>query len=271
MPEFPEVYTIIQDLKKYLTGATITDVQTIAGYSIKGEVENPQKALEGLEILNVVQAGKQIVFELKSVDLVFHLAMTGKLLIRSIGFKADPHTRIVFTLLKNGKTLELRFIDVRMFGKAQLQDKNATKKLINSLGPSPLDENLSDKYFYTILRSKKTTIKNVLLDQNKLAGLGNVYATDALWIAKIHPTRLTQSITMEDATNLLAACREILAEGIKNRGLTISDYVDALGKPGNQQNFFRVYRQETCKRCSSNIQTITMNTRTTYFCPTCQI
>jgi formamidopyrimidine-DNA glycosylase len=157
-----------------------------------------------------------------------------------------------------------------MFGKVQLISKAATHKLSTKVGPNPLDTSLSAKYFHTILKSKKSNIKNVLMDQEKISGLGNVYATDALWIAQIHPTRTTSSITQEESQKLLEACREILNEGIKNRGLTISDYVDAFGKPGFQQNFFRIYQRQMCKRCNLPSQTITLNTRTTYFCPNCQ-
>jgi formamidopyrimidine-DNA glycosylase len=270
MPEYPEVFTIVKDLNKYLTHSVITQVQTIAGYKIKTEFENPHQLILLQKIQQVRQIGKHIIFALENYDLAFHLAMTGRLLIRTPDFPADSHLRLVLTLEKNTKELELRFTDVRMFGKVQLASKNTTQKLLNKLGPNVLDESLSAQYFHAILKSKKTNIKNVLLDQERVSGLGNVYATDALWIAKIHPTRQTQSITPEEAQNLLNACREILKEGIKNRGLTISDYVDAFGKPGKQQNYFRIYKRNVCTRCNTESQVMVINTRTTYFCPHCQ-
>ncbi len=271
MPEYPEVYTIVTDLQKYLAGSTIKKVETIAGYKIQSEFENPAELITGQKIVKILQIGKNIIFELEQHDLAFHLAMTGKLLIRSPSFKPDPHLRIAFSLEKKEKQIELRFTDVRMFGKAQLNSKSTTQKLVKRLGPNVLDEKLSPQYFHTILKSKKTNVKNVLLDQERISGLGNVYATDALWIAQIHPARPSQSITQEEAQTLLNACREILLEGIKNRGLTISDYVDAFGKPGFQQNFFRIYQRDTCQRCNLPSKTITINTRTTYFCPNCQV
>lgn len=270
MPEFPEVYTIVKDLNKYLSNSTISKIESISGYTIKSEYTNPHELIIDQKIKKVSQIAKNIVFELTDYDIIFHLAMTGKLLIRSPNFKQDSHLRLTFLLKKNNKIIELRFTDVRMFGKVQLVSKSTTQKLITKVGPNPLDTNLSAKYFYTIIKSKKTNIKNVLLDQEKISGLGNVYATDALWIAQIHPTRTTSSITQEEAQKLLDACREILNEGIKNRGLTISDYVDAFGKPGNQQNYFRIYQRQKCQRCNLPSKTITINTRTTYFCPNCQ-
>lgn len=272
MPEFPEVYTIVTDLQKHLTNLTITKVEEIAGYKIKLDegIIDLEHLIVGKHIKEIAQHGKNIFFELDTVFIVFHLAMTGKLLIRKPEYTGDRHVRAVFTLTKKDVDVELRFCDVRMFGKVQILTKSTSKKMVNKLGPNPLSPNLSVENFYSIIKSKKTNIKNLLLDQEKIAGLGNVYASDALWIAKIHPLRQTASITKDEARVLLAACREILTEGIANRGLTISDYVDAFGKPGNQQNYFRIYRQEKCTHCGGNVTNIVVNTRTTYLCSTCQ-
>lgn len=272
MPEFPEVYTIVADLKKHLEGLLITNIATIDNYKIKCDagLEDLEHSLQGKTINTIQQHGKYIFIDLGDTTIVIHLAMTGKLLIRSPGFRHDNHIRAVFTLSKNATKVELRFIDVRMFGKVMVLTKSNAQKIINKLGPNPLSESLSLDNFHAIIRSKKTNIKNVLMDQEKIAGMGNVYVTDALWLAKIHPLRPTNTITKDEASRLLEACRTMLKEGIKNRGLTISDYMDAFGKPGMQQNHFKIYRQEKCSMCNTKTTVITINTRTSYFCTICQ-
>lgn len=272
MPEFPEVYTIVTDLKKHLEGLIISDVILCDNYKFKCDegLEDLEYALHSKKINYIHQQGKYVFIELDNATVVVHLAMTGKLLIRSPGFRHDKHTRAIFVLTKKRIKLELRFIDVRMFGKVLVLTKGEAQKIISKLGPNPLSEALSPENFHAIVKSKKTNIKNVLMDQEKISGMGNVYVTDALWIAKLHPLRATSTLTEEETSTLLAACREILAEGIKNRGLTISDYADAFGKPGFQQNHFRIYRHENCTVCGAKTSVTTINARTTYFCSTCQ-
>ena len=271
MPEFPEVYTIVSDLKKHLENSHITKIEVSPYYKIKSESDEfILEHITGAEIKSITQQGKYILFDLDKFTLVIHLGMTGKLLIRSPGFNGDKHVRVLFSLVKNNIELELRFIDIRMFGKVMLLTRTGATKLVNKLGPNLLSNALSYENFYAIIKSKKTNIKNVLMDQEKISGMGNVYVTDALWIAKIHPLRPTSSINKEDASKLLDACREILQEGIKNRGLTISDYVDAFGKPGYQQNYFRIYRREKCQSCKGLVSILTINARSTYFCNNCQ-
>lgn len=272
MPEFPEVYTIVADLKKHLEGLIVSDVVLHDDYKIKCDegFEDLEHTLHNKKINSIHQEGKYILIELDTVTVVIHLAMTGRLLIRSPMFKHDKHVRATFVLTKKDTSLELRFIDVRMFGKIHVLTKSNAQKLINKLGPNPLSETLSPENFHAIIKSKKTNIKNVLMDQEKISGMGNVYVTDALWIAKLHPLRTASTLTKEETNTLLAACREILSEGIKNRGLTISDYVDAFGKPGFQQNYFRIYRHENCTVCGTKTSVTTINARTTYFCSTCQ-
>jgi formamidopyrimidine-DNA glycosylase len=272
MPEFPEVYTIVTDLKKHLEGLTISEVKLFDNYKVKYDegLNDLEYVVHNKKINSINQYGKYIFMELDNVTVVIHLGMTGKLIIRSPVFNHDKHIRVIFVLTKKDVTLELRFIDVRMFGKVLILTKSSAQKLINKLGPNPLSETLSTENFHAIIKSKKTSIKNVLMDQEKISGMGNVYVTDALWIAKLHPLRPTSSLTKEETGKLLIACREILSEGIKNRGLTISDYVDAFGKPGFQQNFFRIYRHENCTLCGTKTSVTTINARATYFCSTCQ-
>lgn len=272
MPELPEVHTITTDLESILKNALITSIVITSTYSVEPSNEHFVSVVSGSKILTFERVAKNIIIKLDSNhSILIHLAMTGKLLIRKPKHLPDPHLRTLFNLVKNNKEVQLRFCDMRMFGRVKLLTNVEYTELRHKYGPEPIDENLSVADFYKALKSKKTNIKNVLLDQSIIAGLGNVYATDALWLAKIHPETNTQTITLEQATELLQASRDILNEGIKNRGISMSDYVDAFGRKGNQQNYFRIYQQDRCFRCAAKSEFITLNGRGTYFCPLCQI
>lgn len=272
MPEMPEVHTITEDLKKYAANAVIKDVE------IKGEYQTLPDNITFLDttknqkIVRAFRVAKNIMLELESNQFIqIHLAMTGRILLREKGFKADKWERVVFHVEKNEKEFELRFCDMRMFGKVVLLNADELEMLQQKYGPEPLQENLTPEAFLRHLQSKNSNIKNVLLDQNIIAGMGNVYVTDALWIAEIHPETRTKDFNKEMAAKLLEASREILTEGIGNRGISMSDYVDLFGKKGKQQEFFRIYGKEICTRCNTQVEFKKINGRGTYFCTTCQI
>ncbi len=271
MPELPEVHTITTDLKRYAQGADIVDVSFVNDYLPVSDSTYLIANTKGHRIDEVTRIAKNIVLKLSSKHfLTVHLAMTGKLLLRGETTPPDPHMRMVLNVKKNDKAFQLRYCDMRMFGKITIYHE-ADKHLLDAkYGPEPLDEKLTDIEFLTRLQSKKTNIKNVLLDQSIIAGLGNVYATDALFMAGINPQTNTKDITLRQAKKLLEACREILKEGIKHRGISMSDYVDLLGNKGSQQNFFRIYKKDICPTCKSAVEFIQLNTRGTYFCPKCQ-
>jgi formamidopyrimidine-DNA glycosylase len=159
-----------------------------------------------------------------------------------------------------------------MFGKIAAVGAKSIQNLIGKYGPEPINTVLTAEKFHEIIKSKKTNIKNVLLDQTVVSGLGNIYATDALFLAGINPGTNTANITLEKSKKLMEACREILLEGIKNRGSTLPDkaYVDIFGKEGKQQNFFRIYMKEKCPVCNSKVTFTKLNGRGTYYCTVCQ-
>ncbi len=271
MPELPEVHTITTDLKRYALGAKIKNVHIRDGYSALPDNETLEKAAKNYVVEDVQRVAKNIVVQLSSGNwIVMHLAMTGRLLLRKPEQASDKWERVVFDLEKNRKSFELRFCDMRMFGKVKLLNSKELGLIKEKYGPEPLDTKLRPQEFHQIVQSKRTTIKNALLDQNLISGLGNVYATDALWIAQIHPETQTKQISLTMAARLLDASKDVLQEGIQNRGISMSDYVDLFGKKGQQQNYFRVYRKEICTRCSSKIEFKQLNGRGTYFCSRCQ-
>jgi formamidopyrimidine-DNA glycosylase len=271
MPELPEVHTITKDLARYAENSIIKEVKVNSEYKKVTNVEDLKRRLVNNKVTTVSRIAKNIILELSSGEyIVVHLAMTGRLLLRKQGHPADGWERVSITLEKKGNIFELRYCDMRMFGKFDVLNQSEFNNLLSKYGPEPLNPNLTDEQFLNILISKKSSIKNVLLDQSKIAGMGNAYVTDALWIAKIHPTTHTTKLTKKDATNLLKASREMLNEGIKNRGISMSDYVDLFGKKGNQQNFFRIYSKTICTKCNNKVEFIKINNRGTYFCPECQ-
>ena len=170
---------------------------------------------------------------------------------------------------KNNKDFELRYCDKRNFGKLKILTKNDFDEFSSKYGPEPTTS-LKVADFIKQLTKKRTNIKNALLDQKLISGMGNVYANDALWIAQIHPETKTTDLSLERAEKLLQACVEILQEGIKHRGISMSDYVDLFGKKGQQQNHFRIYKKDTCRRCGTKTEVTKLNGRGTYYCPTCQ-
>lgn len=273
MPEFPEVHTISHDLKKNVVEFTIKNIQISKYYKLPSDIQADLKKLVGKKIQDVDNIAKNIVLKLdENSYLVFHLAMTGRILLRELSDKTDNWVKIVLEIQKGTKTKHLKFCDMRQFGKVAVLSKNNLDILVSKYGLMPLNENVSPENFLNAIKSKKTNIKNVLLNQKIISGLGNIYATDALFLANINPKTSTQDITPESAEKLLKSIREILNEGIKNRGSTLPDkvYVDIFGNPGSQQEHFKIYLKNVCDVCNSKVEFIKINGRGTYFCPTCQ-
>lgn len=273
MPELPEVHTITDDLKKHAKGGVVTRVVVKSGYTALPENRIFVSAVTKGRIESVRRIAKNIIFELDTGNFVlFHLAMTGRLLLRRPDFGSDKWERVIFELSRDGKKYELRFCDMRRFGKVELLDSAGIKSLEDKYGPEPIDSELGVEDFLRSLQSKNTNIKNALLDQKVISGMGNIYVNDALWMAEIHPETRTLGITPEMAKNLFESSREILIEAIENRGSTLGDkmYVDLFGREGSHQDHFRIYGKEKCPRCGSDIEFIKLNGRGTFFCPACQ-
>lgn len=275
MPELPEIHTIAKDLKSHLTGWHIEDLEVELGYKVTPSREVYVRELINTQITKVGRVGKNVVFKLSSGDyLTFHLAMTGRLLLQDPKTPKAPHQKIQLTLHDHGseKKALLRFCDARMFGKTALLTPQELRKLKQKHGPDLITDEITPETFLARLRSKNTIVKNALLKQSTVAGLGNIYATDALWLAKIHPEAKTSHITLDSAKKLLDSAKNILLEGISHRGSTLPDkaYVDVFGKPGNHQNYFRIYGKTHCPVCKSIIEYKNVAGRGTYFCPRCQ-
>lgn len=274
LPELPEVETVRRSLEPLITGATITGVAfgdftgSIAGMSS----EDFAQAVTNRTIQRLGRRGKFLLIHLSGDwTIAIHLRMTGELRLQYSADPPLPHQHLTFTLDGDRR---LGFIDVRKFGRLRLLDTIELDGLNRSLGPEPLDEtSLTPAEFHTRLQQRKRAMKPLLLDQTFLAGIGNIYADEALFEAGIHPLRPASSLSSEEATALLAAIRSILGDAIAHRGTTLRDYRDGLGNGGENQHHLRIYHLhdgEPCTRCGTPISRIVVGQRGTKFCPQCQ-
>lgn len=273
MPELPEVHTIVADLALNIKDCLINQVEIDSGYKVTPNNEFFSQSLKGTTVEKVGRIGKNIVIKLSSGKfLLFHLAMTGRLLLRNLSTPKEPHQRVQLKLQKQTENRLLRFCDVRMFGKAGIYSREELKILKQKYGPDISTDSITADTFHNRLKSKRTIIKTALLEQSIIAGLGNIYVTDSLWMAGIHPEKKTSELTQVQVANLLKSAKEIIAEGILHRGSTLPDeaYVDIFGKAGTHQNFFRIYGKRNCPTCKSKVEFKKIAGRGTYFCPVCQ-
>jgi len=272
MPELPEVETIVNDLRPMLEGRRFTGVSIDCPEMVHLTSANElRRRLRGQVIKEIVRRGKYLVFRLDSGEaLILHLRMTGSLLLKRKGEALavpSPYIRAMFSL-DNG--MELLFTDRRKLGTISLvKDEN---EVIGKLGPEPFDPSFTPKALAERLSSHKAPIKAVLCDQEVIAGIGNMYADEALFFAGIHPLRAANSLSHKEIKRLHKAIREVLTKAIGNGGASISDYRRPGGEQGSQQySFYAAHRGgQTCKVCATPIERIAVRNRGTYFCPKCQ-
>lgn len=274
MPELPEVHTISKDLDRVISGHTILDVAIFGGYNALPNNNILLKSIKGKKVTKVDRIAKNIRFHIENKSyMLIHLAMTGQVLIRDTKHKQDKFVRIIFTM-ENSKneTYHVKFCDMRMFGKVVIMEKHQIENFKLKYGPEPISDTITPELFYKQIRSKRTNIKKALLDQSIISGLGNIYATDALFMARVNPYTQTEDINLETAIKLLETSRQELLEGILHRGSTLDDkmYIDAFGKEGSHQNHFKIYSKALCPSCSSDVVFSKLNGRGTYHCPVCQ-
>ncbi len=265
MPELPEVETIKRDLEKTILGKKIVE----ACIHHPAVVREPgpaafKKGLSGQKIANILRKGKMLILELSNGKaLAVHLKMTGQLVYPGNAKKS----RVSFRL-SDGKYLD--FNDNRLFGELRLVDNWQSLKFIRGLGPEPSELNLEQ--FKKMLAAKKTKIKNLLLDQTFIAGIGNLYAAECLFRSRIHPERPAASLTEKEKEILFKEIKQVLEEAIRYGGSSVDDYVRVSGKRGEYASHHRVYDREDkpCLVCRTPIKRIVLAGRGTYFCPKCQ-
>lgn len=273
MPELPEVETTVRDLRRFLPGRTIDKV-LYADWPRLIQTHPPEilsQLLAGEQVLGLDRRAKYVIINLTNEKfLVFHRKMTGNLLFREGDAPPDKYTHVVIGFTDG---TELRFTDLRKFGRVYLFLGQAELDgLLARLGPEPLLDTFTTKHFQEILRPRKGTLKTLLLNQDLLVGLGNIYVNEALFVSGLHPQRTAQSLNDTEREKLYHAIRQVLNSGIENRGTTLSDYLDGEGNKGrNQETLFVHFREkEPCRTCGTPIMKIVVGQRGTYLCPTCQ-
>jgi formamidopyrimidine-DNA glycosylase len=265
MPELPEVETIKNDLRKVILGKKIIQVNIFNLKVIKEPTPAVfKKSLEGLKIKEILRRGKLLIFELSGGKfLTVHLKMTGQLVIP--GGRKESRISLV---LSSGLILD--FNDQRLFGEMRVVQDWKKLEFIKRLGPEPF--NLTSADFQDMLLKRKTAIKPLLLDQSFIAGIGNIYAAEILFRAKINPHRPANSLTENQQHLLYKQMQQVLKSAIKHGGSSVDDYVRVSGKNGDYGHLHRVYGRQgkACFICAGPIQRIAQGGRGTYFCPRCQ-
>ncbi len=269
VPELPEVETIARGLQMAVAGKTIGTVLLLRPKVVVPEAERFVAAVCGERIATVGRRGKFVVFSLVSGrQLVVHLRMTGRLVVQAAGATSpEPYTNALLTFTD---ATRLCFADVRRFGRMVLID--ADHGWMPELGVEPLSNDFSFECFSRLVAGRTTPIKAFLLDQRRIAGLGNIYACEALWQARVRPTRAAGQLTLAARRRLHAAIRDVLARAIDLRGTTVDNYVDADGLRGGFQNVLRVYSRAgtACERCERPIVRTVVAQRGTWWCRRCQ-
>jgi formamidopyrimidine-DNA glycosylase len=274
VPELPEVETVVRGLRPRLAGRLILRIQLRQPLVVRGSRTRFRRALPGARIVRLRRRGKFILVELqpRAADIgphtwVIHLGMTGQLYACSPAAPLLKHTHLV-AWLSGGE--QLRYVDPRRFGKMLVLRDDEVEDYFALLGAEPF--RVSFPRFSNLFAGRRAPIKNLLLNQSLLRGLGNIYSSEALFLARIHPTRPAGTLKPPELKRLYRALRKVLRQAIAGQGSTVSDYRTADGLPGDYQNYLRVYEREgePCPRCGAAIRRIVLAGRSAHFCPRCQ-
>lgn len=272
MPELPEVETIVRGLRDDIVGRVFVSVTlTWPRQLVTPDPDEFAVRLSGQRVFELNRRGKYLVFQLAQDALLIHLKMTGRLYVvdhYAPDIAEDRWVRVVFSL-DNGR--EMRFSDARKFGRLYLVRQ--ADEVTGALGPEPLSDDFTLEVFSASVLRRQTTIKLLLLDQHTIAGIGNIYADEALWEARIDPRRKANTLNGREIQVLYTAIRRVLQKGIDYEGASVDWYRKADGGEGSSQNYFNVYDRagELCTRCGTSLTKIRLGQRGTHFCPTCQI
>jgi formamidopyrimidine-DNA glycosylase len=266
----------VRGLRVSLPGRTIVEVR----FGKTDFVDNPAEIAErlpGARVASVTRLGKFICVRLGSngeqptpgseTFLIVHLGMTGQLKVIRSGEAVAPHTHVFF-VLDDGR--EMRYTDIRRFGRMLLIPESGLAEFAAQLGIEPLE--ISAEEFCRFFGSRRARVKALLLDQKVLRGIGNIYADESLFRARLHPARIAENLAKKQLLVLHGAVRQVLTEAIRSRGSSISDYVDSDGRRGEFQFHHRVYQRDgkPCFRCKTKIRRIIVAGRSSHFCPRCQ-
>lgn len=265
MPELAEVETVRRVLKENIVPLKITDIK----YLYPKIVENTKEEFDALinqHIIDVSRKGKYLIFETTKNYLISHLRMEGKYYLKNNTEEITKHEHILIYL----DDLVLSYHDTRKFGRMKLIEKEELETYFLKLGPEPKD--LTFDYLKAELISKNKPVKTLLLEQNIIAGLGNIYVNEVLFASKINPNTVGKDLTDENIYNIIKTSKSIIDKAIIEGGCTIKSYTSQLGVKGNYQNFLKVHMKDNipCEVCNSIILKTKIGGRGTYYCPNCQ-
>lgn len=276
MPELPEVETIVRELNREIAGKKIQKIEVKLPKMVMGKIVK----IEGLKIQKIIRRAKLIIIEISGgFRLAIHLKLTGQLFYipknmqkTKTGESESKYTHVIFYFTDGSKLL---FNDLRQFGWIKVLTQEELEKELKkeNYGPEPLSKDFNfAKFKEVILKRKKAQIKPVLMDQTIIAGIGNIYSDEALYLAKIHPKRKVSEISESELKKLYKAILKVLKEAIFWRGTSIDSYRRTSGEKGTYEKHRRVYQREgeLCQRCGSKIERIKIGARSAHFCPGCQ-
>jgi formamidopyrimidine-DNA glycosylase len=271
MPELPEVETIARRLRKSLIGKRVVEVR-LSGLPLRKPVAADfASRLRKRTIRHIRRRGKYLVLEVEPQGYwLIHLGMSGRICYDPTEHPAK-HTHVVICFSDG---TELHYRDHRRFGLMALHDVASLDQIreLQTLGKDPLSRGFTWKWLWLLLQKSSRELKSLLLDQHRIAGLGNIYACEALFRARLHPGRRSDSLSRQESVRLVRATRKVLREAIRHRGTSFSDFVDSDGQRGDHQQHLQVYQREgeKCRRCRSWIKRWVQGNRSTFFCPRCQ-
>ncbi|MDP5183161.1 bifunctional DNA-formamidopyrimidine glycosylase/DNA-(apurinic or apyrimidinic site) lyase [Blastococcus sp. BMG 814] len=282
MPELPEVEVVRRGLDQWVTGRTVAAVEVHHPRAVRRHLEGADhfvQAITGRTFTAAHRRGKYLWLPLAEPDgapsgraLVGHLGMSGQLLVEKPSAPDETHLRARFTFTDRGR--ELRFVDQRTFGGLAVEEADGgVPPRLAHIAIDPLDEGFDVNAFTAALRRRRTEVKRALLDQTLIGGVGNIYADEALWRARLHGARPTDRLTRAQVADLLDGVRDVLGEALAQGGTSFDSlYVDVNGQSGYFSRFLAVYGQQDrpCPRCGTPIRRESFMNRSSYSCPTCQ-
>ena len=271
MPELPEVETVRRALLKKLKNKKIKNINILYKDIFENQdISKIKENIVGQTVNNILRRGKWLIFVLDDYYLLSHLRMEGKYLYRNINSPINKHELVIFNI---DNEFELRYKDVRKFGKMHLIEKDNIKESpLSKLGYEPWDDKLSTTYLKEKYARKNIPIKTILLDQNIITGIGNIYADEILYLSRINPLEKGKDLEEKDLNNIIENTKKVLEKAIKEGGTTIRSYTSEEGVTGLFQNNLNVHQREglKCLKCGTMIKKIKVGGRGTYYCETCQ-
>lgn len=269
MPELPEVETTLRGIKPYLKDKTVEDV-VIRCDKLRWSVPALKTTLVGQRLQTLSRRGKYLLLQFEAGTLIIHLGMSGslKILTSSTLAQKHEHVDIVFS-----STFTLRYRDPRRFGVILWTSDNPQNHvLLKSLGVEPLDKAFTAEFLFQVAHKRNTTIKSLIMNSHIIVGVGNIYATESLFFAGIHPACPAKLLTLQQCEALVTAIKKILKRAIQQGGTTLKDFVNSEGKPGYFSQQLNVYgrQQQPCYVCQTTIESIQLGQRSSAFCPYCQ-